>query len=433
MRRPRIGIPTCLDERGRWRPGRDYSYIDRLYADSIDEAGGLPIQLPIQSAPAEAVALLDGLLLPGGDDFPSDRALPDNVTLDLVPDTQITFDRALLGAATELRLPILGICYGMQLIAQARGGVLEPHLPSANLTANEHRIPEADRHEITVEPGSALEALIGTGAKMVNKHAADRYVRAMRRPRIGIPTCLDERGRWRPGRDYSYIDRLYADSIDEAGGLPIQLPIQSAPAEAVALLDGLLLPGGDDFPSDRALPDNVTLDLVPDTQITFDRALLGAATELRLPILGICYGMQLIAQARGGVLEPHLPSANLTANEHRIPEADRHEITVEPGSALEALIGTGAKMVNSLHHQAVRAPGPDHRVAARSPDGVIEAIECVVGSSRDRAGRWEIGVQWHPEKMDEASSQNLFQGFVRACTERMADHEAPKPTQREAD
>ena len=132
MRRPRIGIPTCLDERGRWRPGRDYSYIDRLYADSIDEAGGLPIQLPIQSAPAEAVALLDGLLLPGGDDFPSDRALPDDVTLDLVPDTQITFDRALLAAATELRLPILGICYGMQLIAQARGGVLEPHLPSPN-------------------------------------------------------------------------------------------------------------------------------------------------------------------------------------------------------------------------------------------------------------------------------------------------------------
>ena len=158
MRRPRIGIPTCLDERGRWRPGRDYSYIDRLYADSIDEAGGLPIQLPIQSAPAEAVALLDGLLLPGGDDFPSDRALPDDVTLDLVPDTQITFDRALLAAAIELRLPILGICYGMQLIAQARGGVLEPHLPSANLTANEHRIPEADRHEITVESGSALEA-----------------------------------------------------------------------------------------------------------------------------------------------------------------------------------------------------------------------------------------------------------------------------------
>lgn len=255
----------------------------------------------------------------------------------------------------------------------------------------------------------------------------------MRRPRIGIPTCLDERGRWRPGRDYSYIDRLYADSIDEAAGLPIQLPIQSAPAEAVALLDGLLLPGGDDFPSDRALPDNVTLDLVPDTQLAFDRALLEAATELRLPILGICYGMQLIAQARGGVLEPHLPSANLTANEHRIPEADRHEITVESGSALEALIGTGAKMVNSLHHQAVRTPGPDHQVAARSPDGVIEAIESVVGSSRDRSGRWEIGVQWHPEKMDEASSQNLFQGFVRACTERMADRHAPKPNQPEAD
>ena len=71
MQRPRIGIPLCLDERGRWREGRDYLYIDDRYARSIEAAGGLPIQLPIQSDAAALAATIDGLLLPGGDDFPS--------------------------------------------------------------------------------------------------------------------------------------------------------------------------------------------------------------------------------------------------------------------------------------------------------------------------------------------------------------------------
>lgn len=235
----------------------------------------------------------------------------------------------------------------------------------------------------------------------------------MRRPRIGIPLCLDERGRWREGRDYLYSDDRYASAVDRAGGQPLHLPIQSEPAALVDALDALLLPGGDDFPSERALPEGVELDLVPNRQIEFDVALLEAARAARLPVLGICYGMQLLASTSGGSLEPHLPSSGSDAGEHRLPESDRHLIEVATDTKLAAILGPGAHTVNSLHHQAVRIPGPGWRASAYGVDDVIEAIE-----PTKPGGRWEIGVQWHPEKMHEPSSTVLFGAFVSAARER---------------
>ncbi|MFO0690155.1 MAG: gamma-glutamyl-gamma-aminobutyrate hydrolase family protein [Myxococcota bacterium] len=235
----------------------------------------------------------------------------------------------------------------------------------------------------------------------------------MHRPRIGIPLSLDDRGRWRAERTYHYIDQSYADAIDRAGGAALHLPIQSDVPGLVDAIDGLLLPGGDDFPSETPLAPEIEaqLDLVPAAQLAFDRMLFEAACAKGLPVLGICYGMQLMAIAAGGQLDAHLPSQRPDAGPHKLAPDARHPISIVPGSRLAAIAGADSMPVNSLHHQGVRTPGRGQRVAARGSDGVIEAIEWIA----DDGAPFRLGVQWHPEKQRDAFSERLFAAFIEAA------------------
>jgi putative glutamine amidotransferase len=232
-------------------------------------------------------------------------------------------------------------------------------------------------------------------------------------PVVGIPLGLDDRGRWRPGRDYQYLDAAYARAVEAAGGVPVLLPIHDRIRETVAGFDALLLPGGDDFPppDGRVYPDDAGFDPVPERQRAFDAALLAEALARSRPVLAICYGMQLLALESGGSLHYHLPSDCPTASPHRLPEpAGRHAVRASPGTRLADVLGDTPVEVNSLHHQAVAEPGAGLRIAARAEDGVIEAIE-------GDGDAFIVGVQWHPEKLppSAAGSGALFRALVRAC------------------
>jgi putative glutamine amidotransferase len=228
-------------------------------------------------------------------------------------------------------------------------------------------------------------------------------------PLIGISLCLDTSGRFRRGRRYHYIDERYAGAVAKAGGVPTYLPIQPGPGDLADRIDGLLIPGGDDLLPETPYPEEIRFEAAPSEQIDFDRALLSRALARGIPVLGICYGMQILALLHRGSLLYHIPVDVPDAIDHQLPEdRGRHPIRVEAGPLLEAAIGADPEPVNSSHHQAVARAGEGLRVSARASDGLVEAIE---GAGE----HFCLGVQWHPERASGGHRARLFGAFVSAC------------------
>jgi putative glutamine amidotransferase len=200
----------------------------------------------------------------------------------------------------------------------------------------------------------------------------------VRRPRIGITVDVDDE-RLKVGRGYAAL-------VAAAGGDPLLLaPELAALPGYLELCDGFLLSGGDDPRTETwgepTHPQATPLD--PQRQ-AFEVALLEALEPRpEVPALGVCLGMQLMGLVAGGRLDQHLPDT--------LPTADRHWGRIEH----EVTGSLGDGVVLSHHRQAIVDPG-GLRVAARAPDGVIEAI---VAADR----RHYVGVQWHPERTGDAT------------------------------
>jgi putative glutamine amidotransferase len=233
---------------------------------------------------------------------------------------------------------------------------------------------------------------------------------ARRRPRIGV--TLDVAGE----RQYA-LPRAYVDAVLGAGGLPILLPhAREAAAAYLALLDGLVVSGGafDVPPELYGEVRRAECGVANPERTAFEQELLEAALAARLPVLGVCGGMQLMNVVRGGTLHQDLPAdAGIRGHEQPAPkDAPSHDAIVASGTQLAALVGTDPLPVNSTHHQAVRDPGQGVLVSARAPDGVIEAIELP-----DLP--FALGVQWHPEAVlrHEPRHAALFRALVRAAEE----------------
>jgi len=211
----------------------------------------------------------------------------------------------------------------------------------------------------------------------------------------------------------SLTSHNYVRAVREAGGVPVVLPNADGAIDQVdvyvALLDGLLMPGGDDIPpSEYGEQPHESVTILDDDRYRFEKA-LGAAwiRDTDKPLLGICLGSQWINVLHGGSLVQDIPS-EYGGLSHRDRE---HAVAIEPDSKLAAILGATATNVNSYHHQAVGDVGDGLRVVARCPDGVVEATETT------DPDRFLIGVQWHPERLvpDDQRQQRLLRAFVDAA------------------
>lgn len=207
----------------------------------------------------------------------------------------------------------------------------------------------------------------------------------------------------------------YVRAVRAAGGIPVILPDHdddpAAIADYLARLDGLLMPGGADIPPAEYGEDpHPTVEVLEENRFRFEKA-LGTAWIERTdkPLLGICLGSQWINVMHGGSLVQDIPSE--VGGNHR---GTTHPVALEPGTRLQRIFGEAEFEVNSWHHQAVDISGlgKNLRVAARGPDGVIEATETT------DPHRFLIGVQWHPEKMlpGDARQAKLIAAFVEAAS-----------------
>ena len=230
----------------------------------------------------------------------------------------------------------------------------------------------------------------------------------MARPIIGVTPDHDR------GRDKFEAGYGYATAVAAAGGVPILLPFGEGvdAAAQVDLCDGLILGGGNDpDPSvwgEEWHPAAVPADPRREQQ---ERKLIQLAQERGLPVLGVCFGMQLMNVVRGGSVLQHLPDLPGRADHSRGGDwGKRHGVSVAAGSVLERTCGPGELAVNTSHHQAIGNVGEGLIASAVAADGTVEAIE-------DQALAFWLGVQWHPERLAacDARQAALFQRLVEVA------------------
>lgn len=201
-------------------------------------------------------------------------------------------------------------------------------------------------------------------------------------------------------------NEAYTDAILKSGALPLIIP-QLAPSYAEEALRGfsaLLIPGGHDIDPSLYGEDPTYATAYDKTEDLYQIALLKAAIRSRIPVLGICRGMQLINVALGGTLFQDIGKEFSQCICHRAvstPYSGAHRITIQMDSVLHSILNADSIMVNSLHHQGIKALGDGLRTSASADDGIIEAFE----------GDRIYGVQWHPEAMYR-EMESLFRYFV---------------------
>ena len=224
---------------------------------------------------------------------------------------------------------------------------------------------------------------------------------------ILVATASDERA-------VPYGEALKAVGIED---FKYVTPASMTPEEARRLAgeaSGLVLCGGADVAPELygETAVNDTVEVFPERD-ALEWALIDGAQEARVPVWGVCRGLQVLNVFLGGSLWQDLPSQRPTDVPHSQDNPKDllvHTVTVlEPERPLGEVLARETAWVNSRHHQAVKRLADGLVSVAEAPDGLVEAFVL------DRPDWWVRAVQWHPENLiAHAQHRSLWEDFVRA-------------------
>jgi putative glutamine amidotransferase len=266
---------------------------------------------------------------------------------------------------------------------------------------------------------------------------------ASRKPVVGLSLGLHDFG------DYAGVG--FQRPLALVGGVGFALPrVDGHLDDALDACDGILLGGGRDIdPSRYGQEPTEHLSTTEPLRDAYELDLVERSLDRRLPILGMCRGIQILNVALGGTLVQDVSlkpawgehpcdrgweawkevERSSLAGEETVPRHPRHRISIEPGSRLHEALGTDEIEVDSFHHQALDRVATDLTVVARAPDGVVEAVE-LDGDAYVLAVQWELQEEWRVDRRFLAPFAQFVAAAERERSRRKGRLQPPLPRAR---
>lgn len=210
-----------------------------------------------------------------------------------------------------------------------------------------------------------------------------------------------------------YDNTSYFEYVERNGGIGciVQVKDEKDALQIANTFDGLVITGGEDCNPALYHQENTNSSCISPEIETADILLYQAFQKVGKPIFGICRGMQIINVIEHGTLIQDIPTQRKDSMQHNQRELNltindlAHSVFVKENSTLSKFMKPH-HMVNSFHHQAIDELATSFKAVAISEDDIVEAME------KENV----ICVQWHPERMNnDSSQQELMRYFLSKC------------------